>query len=371
MAAMSDAALAARPEEPTRRAFHSVEGILLLRLMSRCNERCVFCMVEDEIAESDDIPFEDALEAIRLQPPGTVIEFFGGEPTIYPRFLHLLTEARRLGFDCAIATNARIFHSKVFTAKVAALGRDRLYVRTSLHGADAATHDALTRTRNSFVQTAAGVVNLVAEGIPSQVNIVITRDNHRQLLDMVDLVHGWGVPRIKFGNLIALSTCRDQGVRLSAVRPLLEAAIERAEMLGLAVTVEKTPICCAGGRIDLLSTERDAFGGRRLLDTGGTCANCLVARWCDGVDPDYAALYGFDDLTTIDKVPRSGLIDAATDPLPEPQLLRTYCVLVDGRAPLDLAERLTAILPKVRAQHGRFAVFPEDRTISGAQAQRV
>lgn len=351
--------------------FHSVEGILLLRLMSRCNERCVFCMVEDEIDQSDDVSCDAAVDAIRAQAPGTIIEFFGGEPTIYPQFLELVQEARRLGFDCAIATNARIFHSKSFTAKMAATGAEHLYVRTSLYGDNAPLHDALTRTPNSYVQTAKGVANLLDENILTQVNIVIMKENYRQLSNMVKIIRDWGVSKIKFGNLMSLATCMPHAVRLKEVKPYLEAAIVEAESYGLSVTVEKTPLCCAGGRIDLLSTEREAFGGRRAFDEEGACANCLVGRWCDGLDPDYAQAFGFDDLETVTHVPRAGLFDATQD-LPEPKLLESYCVVVDGEEVTpELADRLAAILPKVRAKHGRFAIFPEKLTTGDAHLQRA
>lgn len=351
--------------------FHRVEGILLLRLMSRCNERCVFCMVEDEIEQSDDVSFEAAIKAIHEQPPGTIIEFFGGEPTIYPKFLELVQVARSLGFDCAIATNARVFHSKSFTAKFAATGTEHLYVRTSLYGDTVELHDALTRTPNSYAQTVKGIGNLLRENILTQVNIVIMKENYKQLSNMVKLVRDWGVPKIKFGNLISLATCMPHAVRLTEVKPYLEAAIDESESYGLSVTVEKTPLCCAGGRIDLLSTEREAFGGRRTFDEDGACANCLVGRWCDGLDPDYAHAFGFDDLQTITQVPRKGLYDARRD-LPDPELLKSYCVVIENEdVSPDVADKLAAVLPKVQAQHGRFAIFPESLTTGDAHLQRA
>ena len=352
--------------------FHSVQGILLLRLMSRCNERCVFCMVEDEIEGSADVDFRAAVEAIAAQPEGTIIEFFGGEPTIYPHFLELVTEARARGFYCSIASNARIFHSRDFTRKMAATGREHLYVRTSLYGDEAGMHDALTRARMSFDQTAKGVQNLLDESILTQVNIVIMKENYRNLAGMVDLVHSWNVPRIKFGNLMGISTCMAQAVSLAAVKPHLEAAIAQAEALGLRVTVEKTPLCCAGGRIDLLSTEREAFGGARSFDDDGACGTCLVRRWCDGLDPDYARAFGYGDLVPLSQVPANGLIDGAR-PLPEPELLRTYCVTIPDEEAVtaDLGDRLAQVLTKIRARHGRFAIFPRRFVHGSAQAQRV
>ena len=135
--------------------FHEVPGILLVRLMSRCNERCVFCMVADEIEQSADLDYLAAADRITSQPAGTQIEFFGGEPTIYPRFLDLLTVARQHGYYCSVATNMRIFHSEAFTRRVASLDASQIYMRTSIYGDSVELHDRYTATRGSYRADAA------------------------------------------------------------------------------------------------------------------------------------------------------------------------------------------------------------------------
>lgn len=348
--------------------FHEVPGILLIRLMSRCNERCLFCMVEDEIHGSDDVPFTEATARIDGQPPGTIIEFFGGEPTIYPRFLELLRHARERGFTCSIASNCRIFHSTKFTAAVAALGADELYVRTSLYGPDAALHDHYTAAPGSFRQTIAGIRNLVAEDILCQVNLVIMRDNLAVLEEMVHRVHESGAPRIKFGNLIGVATCRDHAVRLSEVRPHLMCAIELAESLGLSVTVEKTPVCVAGGRLDLMSAERDLFGGQSVHAEDAGCANCLVRRWCDGFDPDYVMLFGFDGLQPLRVVPARGVaLDLAA--LPPPQFLKTYCIgIADAMPAPEEVAAIDRLLPTLQRQAARLVILPH-RYLRGTEVR--
>lgn len=341
-------------------SFFSVPGILLLRLMSRCNEKCLFCMVEEEIEKSVDVPYDQVVNEIDKQKPGTLIEFFGGEPTIYPQFLELVEYSRTKGFDCTIASNCRVFHSKKFTDRFAQTGTDHLYVRTSMYGHNRKLHDYYTATPFSFSQTVKGLENLVEENILTQVNIVIMEHNLDHLSSLVKLVHSIGVPKIKFGNLIYLSTCHRHAVKLSTVTQPLKEAIMLAESLGLEVTVEKTPICVASGRIDLLSTESEAFGSNRAFDDDGACKNCLVRRWCDGVDPDYVEHFGFDGLNTVVDVPANG-IHSDLSVLPEPELLKTYCVSVPNETQLDQATliKLESVYPKVAKQYGRFAIFPQ------------
>ncbi|MDA0161273.1 radical SAM protein [Solirubrobacter ginsenosidimutans] len=338
--------------------YHEVPGILLVRLMSRCNEKCLFCMVADEIAYSDDVRFQEVADTILRQPPGTQIEFFGGEPTIYPRFLELLEIARTAGYRCSIASNLRIFHSASFTAKVQALGADEIYIRTSLYGDTPELHDYYTDVPGSHRQTLQGIHNIVAAGFECQVNIVILAENVDRLDRMVDQVHDWGVHRVKLGNLMSLDTCGEHGVRLSAVRPRLAAAIARAEAHGLSVTVEKTPICVASGRIDLLSTERMIYDSDRVYDDAGACSGCLVRRWCDGFDPGYVDLFGFDGIQTLDHVPAAAL---RRTPAPEPELLKMHCVEIADNEPDEATQReLYELSRVVLAKHGCLAVFPRE-----------
>jgi pyruvate-formate lyase-activating enzyme len=339
--------------------FHEVPGILLVRLMSRCNEKCLFCMVADEIVQSRDLDYEAAARRIASQPQGTQIEFFGGEPTIYPRFLDLLRVARASGYPCSIATNMRVFHSEAYTAKVAALDASRIYVRTSIYGHSAELHDYYTDTRGSYRQTVRGIANTVGAGFLTQVNVVILRHNVDRLVDITRQVHGWGVPRIKFGNLISLSTCGDHAVRLSQVRPQLLEAIRVAEDLGLTVTVEKTPTCVVDGRLDLMSTERTIYSSDRVFDDAGACGGCLVRRWCDGVDPDYVARYGFDGIRRLDDVPEAAVRFEPSE-LADLELLKMCCVRIPETVP-DPATvaSLAALSARVQERHGDLAVFPD------------
>lgn len=338
--------------------FIEVPGLLMLRLMSRCNEKCRFCMVEEEIQKSDDVEYQEAVNRILAQPEGTRIEFFGGEPTIYPRFLDLLRLAREKGHSCSIATNCRVFHSEKFTKAVADLNPAQIYVRTSLYGDTPELHDYYTAIPGSYVQTIKGIKNLVAAGFRTQINVVIMEKNFERLTHITELVKSLNVPRIKFGNLVEIGRCQRYAVRLSQVRPHLEAAISLAEQFKLTVTVEKTPICVASGRIDLISAERDLGNWARAYDDEGQCDGCLVRRWCDGLDPDYVGVFGYDGIermTGISPVVLKGTATASE----EPEYMKTHCVEIAEDTPNEETTlALCTLLEEVEARHGRLAVFP-------------
>jgi len=337
-------------------AFVEFPGLLIIRLMSACNQSCVFCMTKDEIASSGVVDYDEAARVIARQPAGARIEFFGGEPTIHPRFLDLVGVARQRGHDCSIATNGRKLSDQEFVARLAALGSGKIYVRTTVYGDTADVHDYYTNVRGSHAETMRGIRNVVDHGFRVQVNIVILEKNFERLPELAKQINECGVPRIKFGNLVDVESCGPHAVPLSHVSPHLVRAIEISERLGLTVTVEKTPMCAIAGRIDLVSTERVLGQWPRDFNDTGVCGECLVRRWCDGLDPGYVSVFGFGGIHKLDEVPAAAVERCLGR---EPEFLKFYCVRVENELIDDeTARELYAILQTVTAQHGRLAVFP-------------
>jgi pyruvate-formate lyase-activating enzyme len=339
-------------------SFVQLPGLAILRLMSRCNQKCAFCMVAEEIASADEVPYDEAARYILAQPAGTRIEFFGGEPTLHPRFFELLALAHDRGHWCSVATNGRIFSSEKVVRRLAALDMERIYIRSSLYGDSAALHDYYTGCPGSFDQTIRGIGNLVAAGALCQINILILSRNAHRLARTTELVFRHGVPRIKFGNLIGVASCREHAVPLSVVRPHLRQAVVLAERLGLTVTIEKTPVCVASGRIDLMSTERLIGRWPRTYDDEGQCARCLVRRWCEGLDPGYVEAFGYDGLQRMADVPRLAIKGTALAS-PRPEFLKHICVEVrDGELDRGTLAALYRLDLEVRGQLGQLVAFP-------------
>lgn len=86
--------------------------ITILDLTNRCNLRCPICFANaNEAGYVYEPTFEQVVEMMEnlraMRPfPAAAIQFSGGEPTIYPRFLDVLRKAGELGFtQIQIATN--------------------------------------------------------------------------------------------------------------------------------------------------------------------------------------------------------------------------------------------------------------------------
>ena len=338
--------------------------LLILLLLGRCNNRCRFCMVDEQIEASDDMPLETARQLIEGEPADTRIEFFGGEPTIYPHFYELFELARARGHRCSIATNGRAFASARFTARLAALGAPETYVRTSLYGADAATHDYYTRVPRSFCQTVRGIEHLVQYGFPCQVNVVMMRRNLDSLGRVVDLVAGLGVARSGFGMLVDHDKNQEHAVRLAELRKPLQEAANRALRLGLRVTIEKAPLCAAPTLVSHFACERQIAPVERAYALDGPCGRCSVSRWCPGLDPGYLARYGPQELQPLHKLPADQVRHINPDALGafEPEEFRIHFFAWNpiNLQDREILEQWVQLDIRIRERLGEMALIPPE-----------
>lgn len=119
-------------------------------LTNRCNMRCPICFansgVAGYVAEPDFEEIRRQLQVLRdLRPiPCTAIQFTGGEPTIHPDFLKIVTTAGEMGFShIQIATNGIRLADPAFADAAAEAGLHTLYLQF-----DGVGPDAYTETRN-------------------------------------------------------------------------------------------------------------------------------------------------------------------------------------------------------------------------------
>ena len=80
-------------------------GLANVDLTNRCNLTCPVCFANANAAgylyEPDFETVRKMLQALRDEKPvaGRIVQFSGGEPTIYPRFLDVLRMAKEMGFS--------------------------------------------------------------------------------------------------------------------------------------------------------------------------------------------------------------------------------------------------------------------------------
>ena len=118
-------------------------------LTNRCNLTCPVCFANANAAghlyEPDFDHVRRMLQALRNERPvaGRVVQFSGGEPTIYPRFLDVCRLAKEMGFThIQAATNGIMLSDLEFAQQAREAGLNTLYLQF-----DGVTDDVYLRTR--------------------------------------------------------------------------------------------------------------------------------------------------------------------------------------------------------------------------------
>ena len=124
-------------------------GLANVDLTNRCNLTCPVCFANANAAgylyEPDFETVRKMLQALRNQRPvaGRIVQFSGGEPTIYPRFLDSLRLAKEMGFShIQAATNGIKFANLEFAQQCKEAGLHTLYLQF-----DGVCDDVYRRTR--------------------------------------------------------------------------------------------------------------------------------------------------------------------------------------------------------------------------------
>lgn len=143
-------------------------------LTMRCNERCVHCyrVIErrPELTTAEwKTVLDDAARAGALY-----LTFSGGEVFLRKDLFELIEHARRLRFDVRLKSNALLITADK-AARLKALAVRQVDI--SIYGADAATHDWVTKIPGSFERTLEGVALLRDARVTVKLNCPLMRQN--------------------------------------------------------------------------------------------------------------------------------------------------------------------------------------------------
>ncbi len=296
-----------------------------LRLGTRCNFNCRYCLVGSE--KKFVRPLEDVTRELEFgRRCGLLrVALTGGEPMLYPGLLDVVSRARSLGYERVIlVTNASLLASESNLDRLLDAGVNAVGFSFDVPNRELSEH--LWRS-DAFEVVTSGIENLMAHSELILGSIaVITQQTVRQLpelarflADQADRHPGLFLPNLDFvmpeenawthrGELVP---------RLTEVVPFVHEALQIARDRGLSLTYRGLPACIMGD--DRLDVDMDRFmhifqahdaGGevafnRAALDLfrqkPPSCRRCRHYRHCPGVFRAYAHLYGTGELVPISR----------------------------------------------------------------------
>ncbi len=309
-----------------------------------CNNNCVFCMEEDRegrYANNSAMTRERVRWILETNRGAEEVCFTSGEPTTRPELPEFAAWSKALGYKrVSVMTNGRRLSHAPYAAALVRAGMNRFYV--SIHGHTKRLHEGLTRTPDSFEQTAAGLERVAALkrfGVELHTSTVLTDRNLPHLTDIYRFLRARGVDHVVFNVMQAngrADTFFEQifpSYAETAAR-FMEFLREVGEARPMAFLVD-IPLCVTEGVpdfnrgfverhrhydlaeravLDGVETQSRAVesGGRHLvvltrddLDASARarrpeCERCRYASRCEGVWKNYLRRRGWDEFTPVE-----------------------------------------------------------------------
>ena len=278
-----------------------------VRLTRACNNRCAFCL-DDLTREGSVVPEAEVMADIARgrQRGASRLILSGGEPTIHPRFVHLVRAGREAGYShVQVVTNGRMFSYRRLLERAIRAGLDE--VTFSIHGPDEETHDALVGVPGALAQTEAALGMALTSGrLIVSVDICLNRQNIGRLDEILERCLALGVREfdllqiIPFGRAFEQGNLDDLAYDLEAAAPQLHKALEVAARPGVHVWFNRFPPPYLEGHEHLIQDPHklhDEVRGRQdeleaLLTLGqplrcrepARCVHCYLRPWCDALE---------------------------------------------------------------------------------------
>jgi pyruvate-formate lyase-activating enzyme len=151
--------------------------MLWLELTTRCQLTCSHCYNRSGPDGTDGTMTGADWRAVMDQAAALntdLIQFIGGEPTLYPELPGLIGHARQVGLEVEVYSN--LVH--VPDATWGALARDGVRLATSFYSDDRGEHRQITG-RDTHRQTCSNIARALEMGIPVRAGIVEVLDQQR------------------------------------------------------------------------------------------------------------------------------------------------------------------------------------------------
>lgn len=148
---------------------HPQEHGMYMYLTNRCNQRCLHCYMYAGAANASELSTKEIHEILESfsQSGGEVVTFTGGEATLHPGFISIVSAAKRLGLKVGVLSNGLLW-TQDFIDKVKSSIDE---IQISIDGFDADSYKQV-RGVDTFELVLSSVERLINAGI--RVTVAVT-----------------------------------------------------------------------------------------------------------------------------------------------------------------------------------------------------
>ncbi len=236
-----------------------------------CNNNCIHCYASPSVYKRKWMDYSFAKEVIITLKENGAKEclLIGGEPTLYPNLIEVISFGANNGLKMIIVSNGRRFSDPSFAQSLFSSGLDRAII--SLESTDEEVHDSMTRREGSFRETVKGI-RVCSQKKKVSTLTTICRSNSSQLVETVEFAYNLGVKRVVFNcaiptiskNNIFIEECLDP----ADLARIVNSLFIRTRKLNLSFHLNATfPICLL---------DKDIL--KEMLDLGWITIGCHMYR---------------------------------------------------------------------------------------------
>lgn len=298
-----------------------------INLCTTCNQRCLFCCA---FGTQRPVDFDVLKRAVRYhqtrkenRPEQVRLTLTGGEPTLHPRLVDLVSYARSVGFaEIYLQTNGVRLADAELTAALYHAGVSGIML--SLHSHREEVYDRLVQTRGHFPRVMRALENIAKHPFHIvKINQVICRLNARDLPGYLRFIEGIPLhPRTIRRFIPSIANMGQDNGRwdeialpyIEVVDALEEAYQQSPEIFGILSGDCAVPICLVWDRPALrsLAPSFRVVGKTVYLEEGGSaeappqvrikhkrCRQCAFDTRCSGLCSAYARRFGLTALVPV------------------------------------------------------------------------
>lgn len=285
-------------------------GYIYIKLTNKCNTLCNFC-ADDWIKRRAPDPSLEEIKNTILKEYNSGYKSLiitGGEPTLSPILLDVLTFAKKIGIQMIqLVTNGRLLSIPRFLDKIDPFV-DRYQI--SLFSSDPYTFDKMCNANGAFIQVIEAMKLLFIRRKNVMVNCVITKDNLEELDKILILAYSLNVSYFQYSFLKPMAFAYENCVYLkySQIMPKILKVIELKEMKlkNISLGFDNFPACVFPNiekQIQYISDLKRPLKNKKTYQEFKVktekCAKCKYFEYCEGLEKSYYQLFGDEELKPI------------------------------------------------------------------------
>lgn len=201
-------------EIPIKIFENNYPTVASIELTYKCNLRCLHCY--GEYGESSMVMDKDrAIQMLRdFKELGIrLVEFTGGDISVYPHLKDILTEAIKLDFDfIGLLTNSVVLNNDI--KELIIKNNKKIVIQIDLHSLKDSYLKWFTKSENTVEIIKNNIIQMVRNNVITRVAMIVTKKNLDEIEEIADWSHSIGVKQLVVSPVINIGRAQQNDKNL-------------------------------------------------------------------------------------------------------------------------------------------------------------